>query len=341
MSDLENDSRATAVGRKRKATGKYPLSSSAASRAGGGEGSGSRRSSSDETTSRRSSLESGEIASPGENRSPSPEWDNKYGRNFIPVNFPLPKRRRLSGNTIGSALDEDRRPSKVSSVSERSNADDTAPEPHAMGSNKTLTGTRLCDLSYEEVVQQELYFDLNLDKYPEDLVHCLCCGGRGHMASTCSEGTCEHCGAKESHAPYACPIYRKCRLCRQRGHDPSECTNPASTSDSDLCDICQEAGHVEEQCPRLWSTSLKPDPTDKIRKIPDKKMIRACYSCGSNYHWGDDCQYSDRTMPPSLVKTWSKAFANQFVIEHDSCIESVEDRSKVGEEQQVKSTPNW
>lgn len=333
MSDLDHDSRATAVGRSRELnkTGEYPTFASAASRTGGGEGSGGRHSNNREMTSRRSSLESGEISSAGGSRTPT--LDVKYGRM---------KRRRLSESSIGSAFGEDPKPPKAVSVAESSDVEDIASEPHAMENNTTLPETRICDLSHQEVVQQELYFDLDLDKYPDDLCYCLCCGGRGHTESKCSKATCEHCGAKEIHASYACPTYRKCRLCRQRGHDTSECTNPASVSNSDPCDVCQVVGHVEEECPRLWSTSLQSDPTYKIRKIPDRKMTRACYSCGSNEHWGDDCQYRDRAMPPSLVKTWSKAFADRFVIEHDSRVESVEHRNKlVEEEQQVKSAPAW
>lgn len=344
MSDLENDSRAMAVGRKRKRAGEYPFPSSAADRAGEGEGSGSRRSSSKETTSRRSSLESGEISSAGEMRPPSPEWDNKYGRNFIPVNFSIPK-RRLTESSHSSDLEETRRSTKIVSAMESSHANNTAPTPkpkqRAMSSSKpTLEGLRMCDISYQEVCQQELYFDLNVEEYPDDLVYCFCCGGRGHMASTCSKSTCEHCGAKEQHASYACPTYRKCRFCRQRGHDATECSNPVNKSNRDPCDICQKSGHVEQECPRLWSTSLEPDPDDKVRKIHDSKMTRACYKCGDNYHWGDDCPERDRTMPASLVKTWSKAFANQFVIKHDS--KTLEDRSNFMEEkEQDKPKPNW
>lgn len=95
----------------------------------------------------------------------------------------------------------------------------------------------------------------------------------------------------------------------------------------------------------MWSTSLHPDPTHKIRKIPDKEMTRACYSCGSNYHWGDDCQYSDRVMPRSLVKTWSKEFATQYVIEHDSEVKTVGEQSSsevkgVNDEQEEKQVPS-
>lgn len=337
MSDPEQDSRSAAVGRKRKFPGKYALSSTAADRAGGGASSSSKRSSSKETTSRRSSLESGEIVSAGEGRSPSPdEWDNKYGRNFIPINFKVPKPRTLSTSTNRSALEEYRSSPKMPSTAESETDKGVTDLPRAMASSTTATrGTRICQLSHKEIEQQEIYFGLY---DPDDLCYCMCCGGRGHMASICPKSTCEHCGAKQAHASWACPIYRKCRLCRKRGHSASECTNPAIISDADPCDICQEAGHVEEECPRLWSVSLEPDKTVKIRKIPDRDMIRACYSCGSDHHWGDDCPYRDRNMPPNLVKTWSKAFADQFVM---SPRETVEQSSRTKDDRPAQAVPTW
>lgn len=337
MSDLENDSRTSAVGRKRNRPGKHYLPSSAANKAGEGAGSSSKRSSSKETNSRRSSLESGEISS-------AVESHDKWGPDFIRIKFQIPKKRRLTESTSGSVFDEDRGPSEVvpvmKSMMKSIQAESAFSEPHAITRSTVLEGTRLCDLTFQEVVEQELYFDLNLEKYPDDLCYCMYCGGRGHMASVCSEVTCKHCGAKEEHASYACPIFRKCRLCRQRGHDAIECTNPAKDSDHDSCDICGEAGHVEEQCARLWSTSQHPDPTDKVRKIHDHRMIIACYSCGSGYHWGDDCPHRDRYAPRSLTKTWSKTFADQFIIERESRTEWPSD-SSAEKEPQVKPQRNW
>lgn len=348
MSDSEHDSRAMAVGRKRNKPGKSynnSLESITAGRADGSVGSGSSGSASMETTSRRSSLESGEIASssPGEIvRAPSPEVHDMYEPDFTTIDSKLRKKRRLTASTTGSVFDEEHRPAKAATIVESSDESDMTPEPHAMARSPGLEGVRLCDITPNEAVEQEIYFRLDLERHPEDLVFCLCCGERGHMKSTCSKATCEHCGAKEEHASYGCPNYRKCRLCRQRGHDPSACTNPTSTSRNDPCDICQKIGHVEEECPRLWCTLPQPDPTERVRKIPDEEMIRACYSCGSQFHWGDDCQYSDRALPRSLINTWSKYFANRFVLEHDSVVKLEEDHtSSEKEEEEVKPAPTW
>lgn len=175
---------------------------------------------------------------------------------------------------------------------------------------------RLHQLTDKEQDEQYKYFDL---RYDDDIIYCMCCGDRGHQARTCPTRRCTHCNAYDKHASHACPTFRKCTRCRQRGHDAPQCTNTQPIIiGNDTCDICSEQGHVEEECAKLWHTSLNP-PLKEIAKTAERDMYKVCYHCGdSGYdsHWGDDCPdryYDERTQGPNLVKTWGKKDAAKFV----------------------------
>lgn len=137
------------------------------------------------------------------------------------------------------------------------------------------------------------------------------------MEESCPSRTCQHCGARDDHFGPACPLFRRCSRCRQRGHDSQRCTRPVSSaiSATEPCDICGRLGHIEEECHDLWLT-FKPEMKD-IKKVHPSLMRVNCYNCGGQAHWGDDC-----TGLPALLRRasdagnpspWSAAHANKFI----------------------------
>ncbi|KXL43167.1 hypothetical protein M433DRAFT_150347 [Acidomyces richmondensis BFW] len=178
------------------------------------------------------------------------------------------------------------------------------------GASETDLWIRLCDIPESEQILQYRYFGL-IDGCT--YVRCLICGREGHMQDTCPERICAHCGVANVHFSSACPKFRKCRLCRRRGHLARECRNPSvqGGGPGDPCDVCGEIGHIEEECSDLWRFYQIQDK-DIVKA---KTMITACYNCGRMDHWGDDCPKL-----PSFLKdvrsnnrTWSKKHADRFL----------------------------
>ncbi|KAK1060155.1 hypothetical protein LTR74_012073 [Friedmanniomyces endolithicus] len=173
---------------------------------------------------------------------------------------------------------------------------------------------RVRDLGREDREMQATYFLLT---DPEAIARCLSCGEVGHLDYVCPQNTCKHCGMTDEHALDACPTIRKCSKCRGRGHAHYDCDRRAVRGGgvSDPCDICGGTGHVEEECSGLWRTIGKVDSQRPVRKIPVEMMRKACYNCGSDSHWGDDCD----SLPHFLLEqvgeggTWSARNADQYV----------------------------
>jgi len=109
----------------------------------------------------------------------------------------------------------------------------------------------------------------------------------------------------------------KCQRCRIRGHDKSECKGNFVPYNqlTDPCDYCGKVGHIEEECSDLWR-SYWPDERS-VKKIPRRQMIVACYNCGANDHWGDDCLDLPERLKGKLGtwSCWTKEYADLFIIE--------------------------
>lgn len=202
MSDLENDSRATAVGRKRKYGHTFTNTTTTASR-----------------RSSDTSKESGEISSSEEEDSDSDieeisaaQWKQR------------PSKKKKKTTTSSS-----------SSFSANYTSSDEGDVDYDGGM------IRLCNIPPNDQIAQCRYFNIT---DMSEVVRCLCCGEKGHMAKDCETRTCRHCQKRDLHPSNACPIIRKCGLCRKRGHDAATCRN-RSFRGADPCDVCRKIGHVE------------------------------------------------------------------------------------------------
>ncbi len=156
----------------------------------------------------------------------------------------------------------------------------------------TARSTILADLSDPDLQLQLKYeFAPNgkaSQAEPHQLVTCIICRGKGHMASVCPRLTCHGCGAYNHHPARACPTLRRCQKCRERGHSKADCTSKLACSakaDGITCDLCQDQGHNEEQCSKLWRTF----DSDAGPKVKVKHLSVFCYQCGKRGHYGGDC----------------------------------------------------
>ncbi|KAK5717652.1 hypothetical protein LTR17_015917 [Elasticomyces elasticus] len=175
---------------------------------------------------------------------------------------------------------------------------------------------RVGDLDEQDQRLQAKYFMLT---DPDAYCLCLSCGNTGHDESTCPANACAHCGSIGAHFAAACPTYRKCGKCRQRGHDAAHCTRRAVQGGGaeDPCDVCAHTGHVEEECTDLSRTIGEVDAQRQVTRVAARSMRKACYNCGSNKHWGDNCD----TLPSYILKktgdrgTWSAQHAGKYILD--------------------------
>ncbi|TKA30763.1 hypothetical protein B0A50_02483 [Salinomyces thailandicus] len=143
----------------------------------------------------------------------------------------------------------------------------------------------LSQISKDEQQLQRRYFHIT---DPAAYVRCPSCGKEGHLDEDCPQNTCSHCGAVDDHFSHACPTFIKCGRCRKRGHVAQKCKNRSEPSGGrhDPCDVCGRTDHIEEECAGLWRSL---EPNGKVAKNSLAAMIKGCYNCGSSMHWGDDC----------------------------------------------------
>ncbi len=133
------------------------------------------------------------------------------------------------------------------------------------------------------------------------LVTCLVCWKPGHVGNDCPALTCRICGIHNKHFTHACPRSRKCSKCREPGHVEGSCPYklPRIVASEILCDLCQQQGHTEDCCEMLWRT-FKPQASERL----PGRVRMACYNCGSDKHFGNDCP---TRLPgkPIQSSTWS------------------------------------
>lgn len=188
------------------------------------------------------------------------------------------------------------------------------PPPESVAQSGSSKRSRLCDISELEAQLQARYWGITgRDEY----VRCPVCAGQGHMDEDCLEHVCKHCGSIGQHYDMACPKWKKCRRCRERGHDVLGCPSKLARTRAEGydCDLCGRSGHAEEECSWLWR-SLVPErmSAGELADLPKlEKMVVSCYDCGSNKHWGDDCPVPSNFRRTADKDTWSAEFANYFL----------------------------
>ena len=179
------------------------------------------------------------------------------------------------------------------------------PQPSAANAVPKPEPRLLADLDSGALALQIRYFyagknpkTVNLN----DAVKCLTCAKPGHLSQRCDALKCPHCGSTGQHVSWACPMFRRCQKCAERGHDLSNCPYKLRRTghENTVCDLCQRAGHPEDECEMIWRTSGKPWESD----INPATVNLFCYECGAKGHLGNDCQYR-RPGKRSGSSTWS------------------------------------
>ena len=217
----------------------------------------------------KSDMESGEITSASEARSPLPS---------------VPARSTREINDV----------KRTSSVPQTEGSADHA---ESNGQRKQI----LRDLSPQDLDAQIRYFHFTKPRDAVDLeavVRCLCCGQKGHMAVDCEQLICCKCGAYNLHPATHCDLEVKCNNCGNLGHSVSECSK--KQQGNMVCRLCSQKGHDEHECELFWRSSGAPWEID----LPFGELRLSCYECGGHGHLGNDCS-SRRPGKPPGTSTWT------------------------------------
>ncbi|USW53185.1 Putative Zinc finger, CCHC-type [Septoria linicola] len=282
MSDSEGDSRTAAVGRKRNAAGEFkPLP--------------------EDRRLSTSSKESGEVSSSSEsdndNNDSEDEEDSDSDSDIEEISADQWSKRRKTEASTEQEDGEVSSDSSSNSDSDNSGSVLELPLPKALPKSNTNTQTLISDLPLKDREAQLKYFPHTTPSAP---VHCLSCGIRGHMASSCPARTCSHCFQRDLHASNACPTYRKCGLCRERGHDARVCRNRSAVRGGvdDECDVCGGRGHVEEECVMLWRIEVRLKEGDGEGRGKGREWNARRHDPGALNYDDDEDEGSSSPPPP-------------------------------------------
>lgn len=133
-------------------------------------------------------------------------------------------------------------------------------------------------------------FDDDKDGIKEAVPKCSNCSQRGHLKKNCPHVICTYCGAMDDHYSKHCPKAIKCANCNENGHYRSQCPHKWKRV---YCTLCNSKKHSRERCPSIWRVYLIKDQNKKnnrsssMKKVPFDRIF--CYNCGSQGHFGDDC----------------------------------------------------
>lgn len=128
------------------------------------------------------------------------------------------------------------------------------------------------------------------DGIKEAVPKCSNCSQRGHLKKNCPHVICTYCGAMDDHYSKHCPKAIKCANCNENGHYRSQCPHKWKRV---YCTLCNSKKHSRERCPSIWRVYLikdqnkKNNSTGSMKKVPFDRIF--CYNCGSQGHFGDDC----------------------------------------------------
>ncbi len=124
------------------------------------------------------------------------------------------------------------------------------------------------------------------------------------------ETQCRYCGSTGQHTASACPMTQRCRTCRHPSHTGA-CPLQVAVIN---CHICRLGNHDESRCRALWR-SFDPEAVE-LRKV--KQLPVSCFNCGSNLHFGFDCQLRRPTGPQQIQgETFAWLNASRYV-DYDS-----------------------
>ena len=176
---------------------------------------------------------------------------------------------------------------------------------------KTPTGARDMDVDLTdlELVLQQKYFPT---ASTEPIIRrCLACSDTRHRTLDCPALACNICGTAGSHSTFTCPKSKRCRKCRQRGHQAEKCPEKLLPAKSEVlaCDICNSDDHLEESCHFIWR-SFAPKP-EEIRTVRD--IAVHCYTCGGSGHYGPECGLRKNGRILSGGITWSKSNLQKYI----------------------------
>lgn len=156
-------------------------------------------------------------------------------------------------------------------------------QPLVAGNSRT-NQPHVClkDLTPSQLEDQIRYAFWHLKREEIDLsrpVRCLHCQSEGHIDDSCPDKICPHCGVFGKHKAVLCPSFRRCEVCRERGHE--RCDGMKNTTIP--CDLCHQPGHAEIDC----ATKHYPDP--QLIKADKLELWISCSSCASRSHLVGDC----------------------------------------------------
>ncbi|GFY62950.1 uncharacterized protein TNIN_13771 [Trichonephila inaurata madagascariensis] len=134
---------------------------------------------------------------------------------------------------------------------------------------------------------------------------CSNCNVKGHVAKYCPAPKtvkCFICGG--NHSWLRCSD-KMCSRCSQKGHDYKRCFSYKV----ETCFLCNMPGHSGKCCPDLWRRYHLTTSLGKIIKGKQRTSNSSifCYNCGSEGHYGAECERP--RMDSSGLPTWTSVIS--------------------------------
>ncbi|KAK6200315.1 uncharacterized protein RJT21DRAFT_121210 [Scheffersomyces amazonensis] len=134
---------------------------------------------------------------------------------------------------------------------------------------------------------------------------CGNCHKRGHIRSKCKTVVCHKCGVVGDHYETHCPTTLICSRCNEKGHMAISCTN--KNKKRQYCSTCDTFNHSSDTCPTIWrSYIVVKSATSNDKELDQSNLPNLfCYNCGSNEHYGDDCNEYRTSRVPNFGSAFS------------------------------------
>ncbi|KAI5965471.1 FRE8 [Candida theae] len=131
---------------------------------------------------------------------------------------------------------------------------------------------------------------------------CDNCHERGHRRAQCKVVICHKCGKVGDHYESQCPTTLVCLRCGEKGHYVSQCKSKIRKKQ--YCRNCDTFQHGDEDCPSIWRSYL----TKRTANEDQESLVLpniSCYNCGSDEHFGDECNKQRSSRIPNLGSAFS------------------------------------